>query len=243
MNSDAKPIHITLQGKGGVGKSLAATLLAQYLVDKGVQVDCYDTDPVNDTFSQYAALNVARCEILRTASDINPRVFDGLIKALLGSDRVTVIDNGAATFVPLMAYMVENRVVELLQASARPVILHSVLAGGQAFADTCHGLETLLSAYDAPAVVWVNEYFGPVEREGRSFEQSQLYANHAERIRGIVRIGRGNADTFAKDLELMLVRKMTFKEALESEDFHIMPRQRLKMTRDAIFQQLDRIDM
>jgi hypothetical protein len=164
-------------------------------------------------------------------------------KTVLESDRAAVIDNGAATFVPLMAYMAENRVLEVLQEAGRSVILHSVLAGGQAFADTCHGLETLLSSYDAPVVVWVNAYFGPVERDGRSFEESLLYTDHAERIKGIIRIGRGNADTFAKDVELMLVRKMTFAEALASDDFHIMPKQRLKMTRDAIFQQLDRINM
>ena len=46
-------IHLTLQGKGGVGKSLVATVLAQYLREKGKDVRCIDTDPVNRTFAQY----------------------------------------------------------------------------------------------------------------------------------------------------------------------------------------------
>ncbi len=31
-------IHLTLQGKGGVGKSLVASIIAQYLRDKGREV-------------------------------------------------------------------------------------------------------------------------------------------------------------------------------------------------------------
>jgi hypothetical protein len=238
MTAGAKPIHITLQGKGGVGKTFATTLLAQYLTHIGTAIRCYDTDPVNDTFRQYTALEVTGCDILGPDKTIDTRAFDELIKSILESDEVTVIDNGAATFVPLMAYLVENRVLELLQDAGRPVILHSVLTGGQAFNDTCLGLRTLLEAFDAPVVVWVNEYFGPVEHEGRSFDQSLLYTGNASRFQGIVRLGRGNPDTFGKDIEQMLYWKMTFSEALASERFTIMPRQRLKMTRETIFQQL-----
>ena len=56
-------IHLTLQGKGGVGKSLVASILAQYLRDKGKDVRCIDTDPVNRTFAQYAALGADRLNL------------------------------------------------------------------------------------------------------------------------------------------------------------------------------------
>ena len=42
-------VHLILQGKGGVGKSFIAALLAQYLQEKGVAVRCFDADPVNST--------------------------------------------------------------------------------------------------------------------------------------------------------------------------------------------------
>jgi CO dehydrogenase nickel-insertion accessory protein CooC1 len=38
-------IHLSLQGKGGVGKSLIASILAQYFVENGHKVECVDTDP------------------------------------------------------------------------------------------------------------------------------------------------------------------------------------------------------
>ena len=46
-------IHIILQGKGGVGKSLIAAVLAQYKASKGQNPLCIDTDPVNATFNGF----------------------------------------------------------------------------------------------------------------------------------------------------------------------------------------------
>jgi CO dehydrogenase nickel-insertion accessory protein CooC1 len=56
-------IHIILQGKGGVGKSLIAAVLAQYKTSKGQNPLCIDTDPVNATFNGFKALNVQRLQI------------------------------------------------------------------------------------------------------------------------------------------------------------------------------------
>ena len=240
---DTNTVHFMLQGRGGVGKSLGSSLLAQYLTHRGVPISCYDTDPVNDTFSQYEALGAKRIDILGPDKNIDSRVFDSLIDALLWDDKAAVIDNGASTFVPLMAYLVENRVLSVLKEAGRPVLIHSVLTGGQAFDDTQQGLKAILGVHQAPVVVWLNEYFGPVQRDGRSFEDSQLYKDYADRIAGIVRLERVNADTFGKDIEMMLQRKLTFAQALDSEHFGIMPRQRLKMRRDAIFHQLATIGL
>lgn len=53
-------IHMVLQGKGGVGKSMIAATIAQYKAGKGQKPLCIDTDPVNATFEGYKALNVRR---------------------------------------------------------------------------------------------------------------------------------------------------------------------------------------
>ena len=51
--SSGTTVHLSLQGKGGVGKSLVASLLAQYFRDrKGMSVRCIDADPVNQTLAQ-----------------------------------------------------------------------------------------------------------------------------------------------------------------------------------------------
>jgi CO dehydrogenase nickel-insertion accessory protein CooC1 len=51
-------IHIALQGKGGVGKSLISAILSQYLSSRGQDVCGIDVDPVNQTFSEYQGLRV-----------------------------------------------------------------------------------------------------------------------------------------------------------------------------------------
>jgi Mrp family chromosome partitioning ATPase len=40
----APTIHLTLQGKGGVGKSLVSSILAQYFRHRGADIHCLDTD-------------------------------------------------------------------------------------------------------------------------------------------------------------------------------------------------------
>ena len=58
-------IHLTLQGKGGVGKSLVASILAQYFRHHGKELHCIDSDPVNQTFSQYAELGAEHLALMR----------------------------------------------------------------------------------------------------------------------------------------------------------------------------------
>src|ERR1700733_13864395 len=49
-------IHLILQGKGGVGKSVVASWLAEFLMGRGQPVRCIDGDPVNRSLGQYQAL-------------------------------------------------------------------------------------------------------------------------------------------------------------------------------------------
>ena len=54
--------HLVLQGKGGVGKSLVASWLAEFLMSRGQPVRCIDGDPVNRSLGQYK-LSGARSSI------------------------------------------------------------------------------------------------------------------------------------------------------------------------------------
>ena len=54
-------IHIALQGKGGVGKSLISAMLSQYLLSRGQDVHGIDADPVNQTLSEYRGLASMPC--------------------------------------------------------------------------------------------------------------------------------------------------------------------------------------
>ena len=45
-------VHLILQGKGGVGKSVVASWLAEFLIRRGQRVRCIDGDPVNRSFGE-----------------------------------------------------------------------------------------------------------------------------------------------------------------------------------------------
>ena len=109
-------IHLTLQGKGGVGKSLIASVLAQYFMRKGVAVRCVDTDPVNRTLAQYSAIGADWLSLRDEHNRIDQRAFDGLMERFLTEDGATfVVDNGASTFLPLWHYLLENNGLEYLR--------------------------------------------------------------------------------------------------------------------------------
>lgn len=241
VENGAHAVHLSLQGKGGVGKSLIAAILAQYLRHKGQVVQCIDTDPVNQTFSQYSLLEVSHLKLLADGR-IDPRVFDLLMERLLTDKGTFVVDNGASTFIPLWHYILENDVVSVLRRSGRRLYVHSVITGGQALVDTLTGFGELANTTpDRNVVVWVNEYFGPVEDDGKRFIDMRVFRENEDKVAGTVAIPRRSVDTFGRDVEEMLRKKLTFAEAIDSSTFSIMARQRLKMIQTDLFEQLDRL--
>lgn len=238
--SPTSAVHLSLQGKGGVGKSLVASLLAQYFKHrKGMPVRCIDADPVNQTLAQYKELAAERLDLLREGS-IDQRAFDNLMESLLTDPGTFIVDNGASTFIPLWNYMLENSAVPLLRACGRRVFVHCVVTGGQALADTLSGFARLAETTDDRSIVlWVNEYFGRIERDGRPIHELPVYAEHEASVFGSVAIARRNQDTFGRDIEEVIARKLTLQEAIESPSFPIMVRQRLRVVQRELFDQLD----
>jgi len=149
-------IHMILQGKGGVGKSMIAATLAQYKAGKGTKPLCIDTDPVNATFEGYKALNVRRLNIME-GDEINTRNFDALVEMIASAEGDVIIDNGASSFVPLSSYLIGNQVPALLQEMGHELVVHTVVTGGQAFKDTVIGFTHLAAQFPSECVfvVWL----------------------------------------------------------------------------------------
>lgn len=230
--------HFVLQGKGGVGKSLVSTVLAQYLKDTtNLPVHCYDTDPVNQTFSRFAALKVKMVPILNQDEVIDSGRFDSLMESIIEEDGVAVIDNGAATFVPLLSYLVENQIPELLAENGVEVFFHVVVTGGQSQDDTFIGLTTITEKLNGKITVWVNEYFGEIAEKGKKLTDFKVINDNHDKIIGIINIPRRTADTFGKDIAQMMSSHLTFAEAQKS--FNLLPRQRLRMVQRDLYEQLE----
>lgn len=237
-----KQVHLTLQGKGGVGKSYVSSLLAQYLMAQGQPVIAVDTDPVNATLGGYKAFNAQRLELMENGTLVE-RHFDTLIEKVVSEDTNFVIDNGAASFIPLSFYIAENDAINLIAQHGKQVVIHTVITGGQAMRDTLAGFAGLVEQMPAEAriVVWLNEFFGDIEAEGKTFEEMRVYLQHRDRIHGLVRIPRQTGSTFGKDVQLMLDSKLTFDEVATSPDFGLMSKSRLATVKKTIFDQLSTV--
>lgn len=239
----ANKVHFVLQAKGGVGKSFIAALLAQhYLSRDGEAVVCIDTDPANRTLSGYTSLGVRRVDILDpgSTSRVNPRAFDSLLNSIVQERSDFIVDSGASSFLALNDYLLETRAIEALVELGKEVHLHTVITGGQALVDTLNGFDSL--AKHAPAAakleVWLNEYFGPIESEGKGFNKMIVYERHRDRVANVIRIPKLNPYTSGKDLEIMISRKLTFAEAIAGDAFGLMEKQRIRDIQKHLFAQL-----
>src|SRR5882762_10185890 len=237
----ATAVHIALQGKGGVGKSLVSAILSQYLSSKGQDVIGIDADPVNQTLAEYRGLEVSRLNLLNEGS-VDQREFDLLMERFLTENGTFIVDTGASTFIPLWHYILENDALKYLREKGKSVFIYSVITGGQSLNDTLDGFEQLAeTTQEKNIVVWLNEYFGSVLPDGQPFREMAVCKKHANKVHGSVAIVRRTADTFGRDVEDMIRQKMTFEEALNGSGFTIMAKQRLRVVQRELFSQLDAI--
>jgi hypothetical protein len=239
-------IHLILQGKGGVGKSLIAVMVTQYVQSKGGAVICADTDPVNKTFSKYLSLDVAPVNIEENGNIITKK-FDPLMEQIISTDSDFVIDNGSATFMALTKYLVENDIYQVMSENGKKVFIHSVLVAGQAQSDTYDGLTELIGKVNkfAKVVIWENEFWGNVNFDGHPIAASKLYkeADKAGKIAGVVNlIDRSQSDTFVDDMKQMTGRNMTLADVKKSADFSFLAKNRLQKVYSEVFTELDKIN-
>ncbi|HLK49767.1 MAG TPA: hypothetical protein VKT49_16605 [Bryobacteraceae bacterium] len=95
--------------------------------------------------------------------------------AFLAKPRFWRFVSGATAFLPFWTYLVESDAVELLRRAGRTAYIHIPISAGEMLNDTLLGFKTLAaSAKDRILVVWINEYFGPVSRDGKTFNQMQV---------------------------------------------------------------------
>lgn len=235
-------VHFVLMGKGGVGKSMVASMLTRYLVTLDRNLLCANTDPTNMTFTHYKALNVQHFNINDEKLKVDTREFDALVNRIASHEGDCVVDTGASSFLPLMPYLHENRMFELLESTGRRIVVHMPLVGGQALVEIIRGLQTILEFFDVPVLVWVNEYFVRVQKDGVGFKETSLYKDSPNRYLGVVFLEELTKDTSGEDVGDMTRKYLTFAQALEASECFFANRHRLIAVRKANFDQLARIN-
>ncbi|PYT27047.1 MAG: conjugal transfer protein TraL [Acidobacteria bacterium] len=230
-------VHLVLNGKGGVGKSVVATWLAEFLVSRGRSVRCIDGDPVNRSFSQYKALGAEKLDLVNDDGLIQRARYDALIERFATTSGVFVVDCGATAFLPFWGYMVESQVVRVLREAGRTVYLHVPITGGETLGDTLLGFSAVAAA---STEIWLNEYFGQVVRDGRRLTEMQVYTDNQDKVLASIGIRERSPDTYGETVGAMRLKKLTFEEAISSPEFKLVEKSRLHIVRRDLFEQLER---
>ena len=171
---------------------------------------------------------------------IDPKKFDTLMETLLTEEGNFVIDTGANTFSNFLAYMVENEVFPMLADAGKTTYVHTIVGGGDKLADTANGFHAIAQKVNGTRVVlWFNEHFGDIRTaEGKPFTETQAYRQSVAKLAGVVTLYRRNAATYGEDIRKLNTRRHTVAQALESADYTLMEKQRIKTFSRDIFGQL-----
>lgn len=217
-------VHLVLQGKGGVGKSFVASLIAQHLKEAGEPVVCFDTDPVQSTLAGIPGLAAEAVELL-DGDRVNVPAVDACLQRVLTEDVNFVFDNGAASFVPLSSYLLRDGIVDLIHEYGKRPIVHSVIVGGAALHDTAGAALDLVSQFPACAkfVLWLNPFFGDMN----GFEDAPIYQELSSKVAGVVRLPKLDPTYGGAILRDMLNARKTFAEARDGFDFTLIGKLRL----------------
>jgi hypothetical protein len=176
-------------------------------------------------------------------TDIDRRNFDAVVCGMAEEQADFIVDIGASAYFEITAHLDEAHGFELLMDAGKELHAHSVIAGSTHLVDTLRGFDALAKfvPQGVRPVVWLNEYFGRIESEGKVFERMAVHERHRERISAPVRLARPNMHTLGRDLETMGVKKLTFDEALRSPDFNLVERQRITFAQRDILAQLAQV--
>ncbi len=238
-------IHFVMSSKGGIGKSLVAALLAQYLRENDSSVVCANTDPKMKTFSKFKSLKVADVEIFENGK-IQQSKFDPLFEHMHQNTFNYVVDTGGSTFIDLTKYFEDNNVLKDLNDAGKNVFIHCPIVGGATALDSIDGFQDVLKIKDKcfKIIVWENEYTDLVKSEGNFIVESDLFVDAIKsgKVSGVVKIKyRKDSDTFMEDVLKMTAQFMTFDDVSKSTDFKMMSKKRINTVKEDLYTELDKI--
>jgi dethiobiotin synthetase len=233
-------IHFILQGKGGIGKTFISSLLANYMRHRFQNnLKCFDMDQENATFTKYKALNVEHISVIDNNKSIDQKGFDRLIEKMFEFKGNCVIDTGSNTYSTLINYLKESDIIEMLESNGKTVYIHAVIGGAAELEDTSASFVDLTNQIKAPIVLWLNEKDGSTK--GWELEEDVAETLNINSILGIVLLPERNQATFGADMTKMTKDRLTLNEVLDSADYKIMERQRIKTVFDDVFLKLDKV--
>lgn len=237
--------HIFLQQKGGIGKTLTASMFMQYMKSQGISVEGVDADPQAPKLSLIRALNVPLLPLVEHG-EIQQKSFDPAFSHIVQSNVATLVDTGSGAFLPLLKYMKDNGLYDLLTQVKKQLYYHVIIASGPEKSETVEGAKRLLEKTTGTGVkvlIWQNEKDGIPLFDGKAIEETDWYQANKNQIAGIVRILDYNNSAFKADFLSMMTEELTYEEIMngKSANFDFMRKNRINRIFTDVYAELDNI--
>ncbi len=172
-----RTINFIIESVGKIGKELIASILEAHLQNK---------------YQDNSGAAIHKLDLFKVQGQIEIATLNNAIANSALSYGDIVVDVGASNLDDALQLIAQGEVQELLQASYVKTFIHVLITGGEYQHETLNGLLQICKSIppNAKIIVWLNEQFGQIEAEGKSFEELKLYINNRDKIAGIVRIGK-----------------------------------------------------
>ncbi|HUP10383.1 MAG TPA: mobilization protein [Caldimonas sp.] len=225
-------IHLIGGEKGGVGKSLVARVVAQYMIDRGLPFIGYDTDRSHGALLRFYREHAAPVLVDRVES------LDSIVESAVDvPGRRVLVDLAAQTHDPLVKWMDDAGVVNLVDELGIALHYWHVMDAGK---DSVDLLKKLLDRFGTGLnyVLVRNQVrgndFGLLEQSG---EQARAQALGA-RVVTIKKLHEGVINRIDSGSSSFAEAKMSDREA---SGLGLMDRQRLKMWLRDAYRELDEV--
>lgn len=231
-------VHIVLQGKGGVGKTLVASMIAEYCLRGGL-AGVIDMDPKNGSLSEFSGFSTEKVRVNDGGSFAEA---DDLFNAILESkpSDCWVIDTAGESFDAVLEYLVNEGVAANLEEANHTVYCHVVIVGGASQMASGMSLAKATESLKETAVnvvVWNNDYFGDVDGSIAGNVVDIMSSEHAGTVFLTTRERRG----LKASIERKYIDKLTTDEVIGN--WKMLERNRIIRFYNDIFVQLDAISI
>ena len=224
-------IHFIGGEKGGVGKSLTARVLAQYMIDKDIPFLGFDTDRSHGALMRFYA-GYASPVVMDSVE-----ALDVIVEAAAEApDRRILVDLAAQTHDPLVKWMEDTGVVELAAEMGMPIYYWHVMDSGK---DSVDLLAKLLDRFGSSLqyVLVRNQVRG---NDFSVLEQSGQQARALDASAKIVTLKKLHDGVIQKiDAGSSSFWKARTAQDADSGGLGLMDRQRVKMWLRDIYTELD----
>ena len=226
-------IHFIGGEKGGVGKSLTARVLAQYMIDKEIPFLGFDTDRSHGALMRFYA-GYASPVVMDSVE-----ALDVIVEAAAEApDRRILVDLAAQTHDPLVKWMEDTGVVELAAEMGMPIYYWHVMDSGK---DSVDLLAKLLDRFGSSLqyVLVRNQVRG---NDFSVLEQSGQQARALDASAKIVTLKKLHDGVIQKiDAGSSSFWKARTAQDADGGGLGLMDRQRVKMWLRDVYTELDSV--